>query len=191
MSTTRGADHRVPAASGRGRVHRDRRRVARRPRVFLLAVAVSRPASAARHHTDAPFVFVADPAAAARRRARRDRRRRPRRQGARDARRARRARRGAATARRRHGRHRDGVLPARSSPGACSGPASASCSGATTLFASALLTGGVGPWLPFQMFACGVGRARAPACCRVHAGAPRSRCSRSTASSRHSRTGSC
>src|SRR5690606_14801346 len=26
--------------------------------------------------------------------------------------------------------------------------------GATTLFTSALLTGGVGPWMPFQMFGC-------------------------------------
>ena len=26
--------------------------------------------------------------------------------------------------------------------------------GCTTLFASALLTGGVGPWLPYQMFGC-------------------------------------
>ena len=34
-----------------------------------------------------------------------------------------------------------------------SGPASASCSGCTSLFASALLTAGVGPWLPFQMLA--------------------------------------
>ena len=26
--------------------------------------------------------------------------------------------------------------------------------GCTTLFASALLTGGVGPWMPYQMFGC-------------------------------------
>jgi len=26
--------------------------------------------------------------------------------------------------------------------------------GCTTLFASALITGGVGPWMPYQMFAC-------------------------------------
>ena len=30
--------------------------------------------------------------------------------------------------------------------------------GSVTLFASALLTAGVGPWLPFQMLAAGVGR---------------------------------
>ena len=28
------------------------------------------------------------------------------------------------------------------------------CLGCTTLFASALLTGGVGPWMPYQMFGC-------------------------------------
>ena len=32
--------------------------------------------------------------------------------------------------------------------------------GCLTLFASALLTGGVGPWLPFQMLAAGLGRVR-------------------------------
>ena len=31
--------------------------------------------------------------------------------------------------------------------------------GCTSLFASALLTAGVGPWLPFQMLALGLGRA--------------------------------
>jgi hypothetical protein len=30
--------------------------------------------------------------------------------------------------------------------------------GAMTLLVSALLTGGVGPWLPYQMFVCGLGR---------------------------------
>ena len=45
--------------------------------------------------------------------------------------------------------------------------------GATTLFASALLTGGVGPWLPFQMLgAAWVGWA--PGCCRRCAAGPRS-----------------
>ena len=41
-----------------------------------------------------------------------------------------------------------------SSPGGCSARDSASCSGCTTLFASALLTSGVGPWMPYQMFGC-------------------------------------
>ena len=54
-------------------------------------------------------------------------------------------------ARRRHRRARDGVLPARARRAGVRGRRSGSCSGATTLFASALLTGGVGPWLPFQM----------------------------------------
>ena len=34
------------------------------------------------------------------------------------------------------------------------GPGFGFALGCTTLFASALITGGVGPWLPFQMFAC-------------------------------------
>ena len=43
--------------------------------------------------------------------------------------------------------------------------------GATTLFASALVTGGVGPWLPFQMLgAAWVGWGRA--CCPGRAGGP-------------------
>ena len=61
---------------------------------------------------------------------------------------------GAPPARRGHRRHRDGVLPARARRAACSGPASASRSGCTSLFASALITGGVGPWMPYQMFGC-------------------------------------
>jgi len=39
--------------------------------------------------------------------------------------------------------------------------------GCTTLFASALLTGGVGPWLPYQMFGCawvGMGAGLLPEC---------------------------
>ena len=39
--------------------------------------------------------------------------------------------------------------------------------GCTTLFASALLTGGVGPWLPYQMFGCawvGMGAGLLPPC---------------------------
>ena len=45
--------------------------------------------------------------------------------------------------------------------------------GATTLFASALVTGGVGPWLPFQMLgAAWVGWG--PACCPRSAAGPRS-----------------
>ena len=39
-------------------------------------------------------------------------------------------------------------------PAGCSARASASRLGSTSLFASALLTGGVGPWLPYQMFGC-------------------------------------
>jgi energy-coupling factor transport system substrate-specific component len=34
------------------------------------------------------------------------------------------------------------------------GPGFGFCLGCTTMFASALLTGGVGPWLPYQMFGC-------------------------------------
>jgi energy-coupling factor transport system substrate-specific component len=34
------------------------------------------------------------------------------------------------------------------------GPGFGFCLGCTTLFASALITGGVGPWMPYQMFAC-------------------------------------
>ena len=34
------------------------------------------------------------------------------------------------------------------------GPGFGFCLGCTSLFASALLTGGVGPWLPYQMFGC-------------------------------------
>ena len=68
-----------------------------------------------------------------------------------------------------------------SSAAGCSAAASASCSARVTMFASALLTGGVGPWLPFQMLAAGwVGLLR-----RLPAAAPRGRreiacCSRRT-----------
>ena len=51
----------------------------------------------------------------------------------------------------RHGRRRAGVLPADPGRSGVRRRASASCSGCTSLFASALLTGGVGPWLPYQM----------------------------------------
>ena len=54
--------------------------------------------------------------------------------------------------------------------------------GCTTLFASALITGGVGPWMPYQMFACawiGLGAGLLPP---RPAGA-RSRCSSPTARS--------
>ena len=45
------------------------------------------------------------------------------------------------------------------------------------------MTAGVGPWLPFQMLVLGLGRAWAPGCCRAGSpAAPRSRCSRRTAS---------
>ena len=63
--------------------------------------------------------------------------------------------------------------------------------GCTTLFASALLTGGVGPWLPFQMFGrawVGLGAGLLPAGTRPRA---RSRCSPRTARCRRSSTGSC
>ena len=61
--------------------------------------------------------------------------------------------------------------------------------GCTSLFASALMTAGVGPWLPFQML-CPPGSAWAPGCCR--AGSPaarRSRCWRRTACSRRTPSG--
>ena len=57
--------------------------------------------------------------------------------------------------------------------------------GCTSLFASALLTAGVGPWLPFQMLDFPPGWGCAPGCCR--SGSPdgaRSRCWRRTAWSR-------
>ena len=53
--------------------------------------------------------------------------------------------------------------------------------GSTTLFASALLTGGIGPWLPFQMLAAswvGLGAGLLPPRCAAGA---RSRCSPPTA----------
>ncbi len=63
--------------------------------------------------------------------------------------------------------------------------------GSTTLFASAILTGGIGPWLPFQMLAAswvGMGAGllppRAAACAR-------SCCSPRTAPRRRSSTGCC
>ena len=40
------------------------------------------------------------------------------------------------------------------SPGGCSGPGFGFALGCTSLFASALITGGVGPWMPYQMFGC-------------------------------------
>ena len=60
------------------------------------------------------------------------------------------------------------------------GPAFGFVLGSTTLFASALLTGGMGPWLPFQMLASswvGLLRRAAPAGARA---GPRSRCWPST-----------
>ena len=61
--------------------------------------------------------------------------------------------------------------------------------GSTTLFASALLTGGVGPWLPFQMLAASwVGPGRRPAAAGAGPRA-RSSCSRSTRRSRRWRSG--
>ena len=37
--------------------------------------------------------------------------------------------------------------------------------GVTSLFASALMTAGVGPWLPFQMLVSGLGEHGSPDCC--------------------------
>ena len=49
--------------------------------------------------------------------------------------------------------------------------------GCTSLFASALLTAGVGPWLPFQMLVLGLGRdGRRAAAAAGHRAGPRSRC---------------
>ena len=91
--------------------------------------------------------------AAPRRRARRDQRARHRRQGGRRARRAGRLWRGAAPAVRRRHWLQLRVLPA--------DPRRAGARrnfgfvlGAVTLLASALLTGQVGPWLPFEMLGC-------------------------------------
>ena len=62
--------------------------------------------------------------------------------------------------------------------------------GSTTLFASAILTGGVGPWLPFQMLAASwVGPRRGVAASGPRADA-RSRCSPRTARCRPTRSGS-
>ena len=64
--------------------------------------------------------------------------------------------------------------------------------GTTTLFASALLTGGVGPWLPFQMLAAawvGLGAGLLP---RRVRGPGRDRdARRATGSSPPTRSGSC
>ena len=60
--------------------------------------------------------------------------------------------------------------------------------GSTSLFASALLTAGVGPWLPFQMLAAswvGLGAGLLP---RAPAAGPRSRCWRRTGCSPRTRT---
>ena len=47
------------------------------------------------------------------------------------------------------------------------GPGFGFALGCTTLFASALITGGVGPWLPYQMFGCAwVGHGRRAAAAR-------------------------
>ena len=62
--------------------------------------------------------------------------------------------------------------------------------GAVTMFASALLTGGVGPWMPFQMLRW-AGSRWARACCRAPtacAAGPSCSCSPPTASSRPSPT---
>jgi energy-coupling factor transport system substrate-specific component len=47
------------------------------------------------------------------------------------------------------------------------GPGFGFCLGCTTLLSSALITGGVGPWLPYQMFSCavvGLGAGLLPRC---------------------------
>ena len=147
-----------------------RRRRARcgRPLALALALVVGRRAVAfvwplladpgrrgCRTRADAPWMFVALLPLLLGRRVRRARRRRARRQGRRHARRARRARRRAAPARRRRHRLRAGVLPADPRRAGARAAGSASCSARVTLFASALLTGGVGPWLPFQMLGAG------------------------------------
>ena len=62
--------------------------------------------------------------------------------------------------------------------------------GCTTLFASALVTGGVGPWMPYQMFACawiGLGADS----CRGRAAGARSPCSWATAPRPRSSTDCC
>ena len=57
--------------------------------------------------------------------------------------------------------------------------------GCTSLFASALLTAGVGPWLPYQMLVLGLGRhGRRAAAAPRSPGGPRSSCWRRTACSR-------
>ena len=76
-------------------------------------------------------------------------------------------------ARRRHRRHRARVLPARARRARVR-PGFGFVLGSTTLFASALLTGGIGPWLPFQMLASSwVGLARRPAPARAGPGRDR------------------
>ena len=62
--------------------------------------------------------------------------------------------------------------------------------GCTTLFASAMITGGVGPWMPYQMFGCawvGLGAGLLP---RAYRPARDLRCSSRTARCRRSSTGS-
>ena len=92
--------------------------------------------------------------ARARGRLRRDRRRRHRLQGDRDARRTVGDQRRPATAR---ARARPGSRPCSSCwcfAGRVFGPGFGFALGCTSLFASAIITGGVGPWMPYQMFGC-------------------------------------
>ncbi len=71
------------------------------------------------------------------------------------------------------------------------GPAFGFALGTLTLLASALLTAGVGPWLPFQMVAAGWVGLRGGAASRGCAGGPRWRCWRRTAWWRRSPTARC
>ena len=128
-----------------------------------LAAAWSTPPTGVAHASDAPLIFVALLPVPRRRRARRDDGRRHGHQGAGHARRALRDRRGAASARRRHRRHRDGVLPARPRRPRVR-PGFGFVLGSTTLFASALLTGG---WVRGCRSRCWRrrGSGSAPGCC--------------------------
>ena len=62
-----------------------------------------------------------------------------------------------------HGRARADVLP-RHRRRSCPGPGVGFVSGALAVTAGALLTGGVGPWLPFQMISAGAAWDSAQAC---------------------------
>ena len=147
----------------------------------------SRRASSAAVHATAHVRHAA--AARARRRVRRDRRRRHRFQGAGDARRAVRDQRRPAPARRRHRGHRDGVLH----PRLRRARVRARLRLRARLHVAVrlgVITGGVGPWMPYQMFGCAwVGLL--PDCCRRAGARPRSRCWPCTAWSPATSSASC